>query len=127
MRICSQTQITPHVPAVPGTYGRSERRVTESLGYWRSDPTSDPESGLPNNRFNDGKCDPAGRFWAGTLSLDRTPEVCSLYRMDKDFSVRRVLDRLPQTESAVRQQPLAGGVFRTEPGVGGIPAYEFAG
>ena len=24
---------------------------------------ADPESHLPNNRFNDGKCDPAGRFW----------------------------------------------------------------
>ena len=26
----------------------------------------DPEAHLPRNRFNDGKCDPAGRFWAGT-------------------------------------------------------------
>jgi sugar lactone lactonase YvrE len=33
-------------------------------------PIADAESRLPGNRFNDGKCDPAGRFWAGTLSLD---------------------------------------------------------
>src|ERR1700712_5563528 len=25
-------------------------------------PIADPESGLKDNRFNDGKCDPAGRF-----------------------------------------------------------------
>ena len=33
-------------------------------------PIADAESHLPGNRFNDGKCDPAGRFWAGTLCLD---------------------------------------------------------
>lgn len=33
-------------------------------------PLADAEPHLPGNRFNDGKCDPAGRFWAGTLMLD---------------------------------------------------------
>ncbi|BAU55302.1 SMP-30/gluconolactonase/LRE family protein [Mucilaginibacter gotjawali] len=26
---------------------------------------ADPESHIPGNRFNDGKCGPDGRFWAG--------------------------------------------------------------
>ena len=33
-------------------------------------PIADAESHLPGNRFNDGKCDTSGRFWAGTLALD---------------------------------------------------------
>jgi sugar lactone lactonase YvrE len=51
----------------------------------------DPEPHLPGNRFNDGKCDPAGRFWAGTMALDFTPNAGRLYCLDPDLSVRVVL------------------------------------
>ncbi len=55
----------------------------------------DPEKHLPGSRFNDGKCDPAGRFWAGTMAMgaDRT-EVSGLYCMDTDHSVRPMLDKV---------------------------------
>lgn len=44
-----------------------------------------------NLRVNDGKCDPAGRFWFGTMGLfDDAPEG-SLFRLDPDGSCRRVL------------------------------------
>jgi sugar lactone lactonase YvrE len=52
---------------------------------------ADPEQHLPGNRFNDGKCDLAGRFWAGTLALESTPEVASLYRLDADLTVHKML------------------------------------
>ncbi|MEP7181445.1 MAG: SMP-30/gluconolactonase/LRE family protein [Betaproteobacteria bacterium] len=42
-------------------------------------------------RFNDGKCDPAGRFWAGTLDLAFRQPLGSLYCLDRDLSVRRVI------------------------------------
>lgn len=54
----------------------------------------DPESHLPDTRFNDGKCDPAGRFWAGTMSLTGVAEAGSLYCMDKDHRVRKMLDKV---------------------------------
>ena len=51
-------------------------------------PIADPESHLPTNRFNDGKCDARGRFWAGTMSLVKEQEAGSFYVLDVDGSVR---------------------------------------
>ena len=51
----------------------------------------DPEPHLQKNRFNDGKCDPAGRFWAGTTDLYGINAAGSLYCLDTDFSVKKKL------------------------------------
>ncbi len=45
------------------------------------------EDNIPHNRFNDGKVDPAGRFWAGTMSISGTPGAGSLYTLEKDHTV----------------------------------------
>ncbi len=55
---------------------------------------SDPEQDIPGNRFNDGKCDPAGRFWAGTISMEDKSDMSALYRMDADYSVHKMLDKI---------------------------------
>lgn len=41
----------------------------------------------PNNRLNDGKCDPAGRLWCGSLSYEFTPGAGTLYMMDLDHKL----------------------------------------
>ena len=46
----------------------------------------------PGLRFNDGKCDPAGRFWAGTMAHAAPPGAGGLYRLDRDGSATLVLD-----------------------------------
>jgi len=38
-------------------------------------------------RFNDGKVDPRGRFWAGTLALDGAAGQAKLYRIEADRSI----------------------------------------
>jgi sugar lactone lactonase YvrE len=53
---------------------------------------ADPESHLPGNRFNDGKCDTAGRFWAGTLAYDLEKGKGSLYCLNTDLSVEKKVE-----------------------------------
>lgn len=52
-----------------------------------------------DNRFNDGKCDPLGRLWAGTMGNTDVPEnpcpyLGNLYYMSEDGKVTRVLDKV---------------------------------
>ena len=47
----------------------------------RFDILYDPESHLPDNRFNDGKVDRDGRFWAGTMDDSEQQAFGTLYRL----------------------------------------------
>lgn len=60
--------------------------------WQRLDQAAVVEHPGPPARFNEGKCDPAGRFLAGTLAYDETPGAGSVYRLDPDLSVTKLLD-----------------------------------
>ena len=84
-----------HVGAVvPTSVG--DLLLATAAGLMRMDPSTgvvtlllDPEVDRPGNRFNDGKCDPWGRFWAGTMSYDFEPLAGSLWRLDGDGRITR--------------------------------------
>lgn len=69
---------------------------TKQSSFWMLDQTpSTPASAQPNliralshepanNRFNDGKCDPRGRFLAGTMDLNESNPTGSLYSLDRE-------------------------------------------
>ncbi len=58
---------------------------------------ADPEQALPDNRFNDGKCSPDGRFFAGTISLVKKIGSAKLYRLDPDLTLHEAFS--PVTNS----------------------------
>lgn len=58
-------------------------------GLWRFDARSGERTALASapydaskERFNDGKCDPRGRFWVGTIYEPRDPPLAALYRYE---------------------------------------------
>ncbi|CAG1009977.1 xylonolactonase [Burkholderiales bacterium] len=60
--------------------GRLERKV--------ADAPYDPA----HHRFNDGRVDRQGRFWAGVMNERRDANSGALHRLDADFVLHRVLD-----------------------------------
>ncbi len=52
------------------------------------------EADIPGNRANDGKCDPSGRFWIGTMALKAEAGAGSLYRFDGTGPPKAVLGDL---------------------------------
>ncbi|MBA3709221.1 MAG: SMP-30/gluconolactonase/LRE family protein [Planctomycetes bacterium] len=54
----------------------------------RVEPWCHPEADRPQNRLNDGKCDSAGRFWAGSESPDKSG---GFHRLDADHRATTML------------------------------------
>ena len=84
-----EMEIGTVVPAAGG-------RVLVALedGIYRFDPATGNRQLLAANpqvaetRFNDGKCDPAGRFWVGTIDRQHTRPLATLFRMGSDYTLQ---------------------------------------
>jgi sugar lactone lactonase YvrE len=83
------------VPSDPGCIAPSRRGgvlVAHRTGIDRFDPVAgqwlerlaDAPYDTSVQRFNDGRCDPAGRFWVGTLHEPRDQAAAGLYCLDVD-------------------------------------------
>ena len=74
--------------------------VAAGNGFLALDPLTGEVSelaaapGRPGTRMNDGKCDRAGRFYAGTMATDESPGQGSFYRLDSAGSVTELLTGL---------------------------------
>jgi sugar lactone lactonase YvrE len=64
-------------------------------------PIADPEPDKPDNRFNDGKCSPDGRFFAGTISLVKKTGDARLYRLDPDLTLHEAFGPVTNSNGIV--------------------------
>lgn len=76
------------VPRVSGGFiaGTDQGIAEVDLATGRLRIVASPEEHIPENRFNDGKADRQGRFWAGSMDDRERQASGTLYRFDRDFS-----------------------------------------
>ncbi|MCQ4087141.1 SMP-30/gluconolactonase/LRE family protein [Saccharibacillus sp. JS10] len=84
---------------------------------------SDPEK-REDNRFNDGKCDAKGRFWAGTMSLVGKDGQGSFYRMTPDLSVQKIFGDV-STSNGLGWSPDQTVMYYIDTGTKNVQAFEF--
>jgi sugar lactone lactonase YvrE len=85
---------------------------------------AEPEPHLPGNRFNDGRADPGGRLWAGTMDDKHTAFSGSLYRLDPDLSWRRMESGICISNSTT-WSPDGRVMYFADSRRGAIWAYDF--
>jgi sugar lactone lactonase YvrE len=100
-------------------------------GFGLFDPTdgrleiiADIEADNPGNRMNDGECDGAGRFWAGTMAYDLKPGSGALYRLNTDHSVAKVLEEVTLS-NGLRWSPDDTSMYYIDSVTNGIDVFDY--
>jgi sugar lactone lactonase YvrE len=73
-------------------------------------------------RFNDGKADPWGRFWAGTY-LERPRGACALYRLDPDHSLHTITTGVT-CSNGIGWSPDGTIMYYIDTRTGGVDAFD---
>ncbi|XP_051563014.1 regucalcin-like isoform X1 [Myxocyprinus asiaticus] len=99
--IATEKPVGSVVPRQSGGYviGEGTRFAFVDWGKRSITTVAHVDKEKPNNRFNDGKADPAGRFFAGTMGMELQPAVVerkqgSLYTLHPDHLVVKHFDEV---------------------------------
>ena len=102
-------------------------------GVYRYDLVSDtlqfigkPSSLKPEERFNDGKCDPQGRLWVGSMRLTGKVGGSRLYRMDHDGTFTEMIDSV-SISNGIIWSPDGKTMYYVDTPTSKIMAFDFNG
>ena len=100
--------------------------VQDGISFWDTDKQEldylvKIDAGGSDSRFNDGKVDPQGRFWAGMMG---SQPVHNLYRLDPDYSLRTMESNI-QISNGIGWSPDYRKMYYTDTPTGKIDQYDF--
>ncbi len=78
----------------------------------------------PQQRFNDGCVDGAGRLWVGSLTSDKANPVATLYRLDPDGTLTEIFGGLG-TSNGAAFSPDGRTFYHADTPTHAIRAYDF--
>jgi len=87
-------------------------------------PAAAPDDIGADMRFNDGKCDRRGRFFAGTMHNPETAALGKLYRLDADGTLQVVEDGIV-TSNGLGWSPDDAVFYYTDTMAHAIHAYDY--
>ena len=100
-------------------------------GFFRLDPPTgrlemlaEVEPTVPVTLMNDGTCDAAGRFWAGTKDVEGRRPLGSLFRLDADLSLTPVLTEVT-VSNGLGWSPDQRTMYYIDSATYGVDAFDF--
>jgi len=132
----SVTNRSISMPSLIGTvvpYSENEAIVALLDGIYKVDLQteelsilSDVESNMPENRFNDGKCDPNGNLWVGSMHFGQSRPNASVYKINEQGETVKMIDSVTISNGIVWTKD-AKTMYYIDTPTGNIMAYDYDG
>jgi len=85
---------------------------------------SDVEKEMTWNRFNDGKCDPNGNLWVGSMHYDQNKPLASVYKIEENGNTTKMIDSVTISNGIVWTKDSKTMYYIDTP-TANIMAYDF--
>ncbi len=85
---------------------------------------SDVEFNMPENRFNDGKCDPNGNLWVGSMHFKQSRPNASVYKVNEQGETIKMIDSVTISNGIVWTKDTKTMYYIDTPSAN-IMAYDF--